>query len=88
MEEKETEIKKSVWERKIGSVKLALFKNKNVKGVKYIMWSVCIYRFPFKFTKRIALTDTEAQHLTNLLNERPEVKVENKPYKKIKIKEE
>ena len=84
----QTKINKAIWEKKEGSIKLSLFKNKSKKGKKYVMWSICVYRFPFQYTKKIAFTDTEAKHLFNLMEERPVVKVQQTPFKKVKVKEE
>ena len=81
MPEKQTDPKKKnkpIWEMKIGSVKLFLFKNKNSKGKKYVMWSMCIYRFPFKFNRVISFTESEAEHLLEILQKRPHIQIEQK----------
>jgi hypothetical protein len=70
-----------IYEDKEGNVKIQIFKNVNKKGVKYVIYKLWLYKFPFKFNRNITLNRVELEKLGRLLPRLPVIE-EDKPEKK------
>lgn len=66
---------------KEGNVQLSAFKNKNVKGVEYIMFVLSIFKFPFKFNQKIMINTSELEKLKILLDRVPKIEIKEKKKK-------
>lgn len=64
---------KPIWSEKEGNVQLSLFKNKNIKGVKYPKFVFSIFKFPFQYNQKIYFTEQEADKMFLLLKNRPKI---------------
>lgn len=65
---------KPIWQKKEGSVQVALFKNKNSQGSIYPLISIGITRYPVKFCRKIYVNPNECERIIRLLQKIPEIK--------------
>ncbi len=70
---------KPKFEDREGSMRVAIFKNKNANGNTYPLICITAVRFPFKYCKKIYINPSECEKLKKLLDRMPKIeKKENK----------
>ena len=78
---------KPIFQDKEGSMRVAIFKNKNANGKIYPYICVTAIRFPFKYCSKIHLKAGEIPKLITLLQRMPDIEKKENKKGDIKIKE-
>lgn len=73
-----------IFQDKEGSMRVAIFKNKNVKGSVYPIICITAFRFPTQYSRKLYINPGEVGKLIKVLERVPEIEIK-KP-KKIKVK--
>ena len=69
---------KPKFEDREGSMRLAIFKNKNANNNTYPLICITAVRFPFKYCKKIYINPNEAKKLQMLLERMPKIEKKSK----------
>jgi hypothetical protein len=78
---------KPIFQDKEGTMRVAIFKNKNIKGNLYPLICITAMRFPFKYCKKIFINPSEVEKLKVLLARLPTIeRKEDKVPRKINEK--
>jgi len=65
---------KPKFQDKEGTMRLAIFRNKNIKGSAYPLICITAVRFPFKYCRKIYINPGEVEKLKLLLERMPKIK--------------
>jgi len=74
--------KKPIFKDGEGSIKVAIFKNKNARGTIYPVICVTAMRFPFKYCQKIYLSQNEVGRMIEVLKRIPKIEIKQKEKKK------
>jgi len=69
---------KPKFQDKEGSMRLAIFKNKNIKGNYYPLICITAIRFPYKYCRKLYINPSEAEKLQMLLERMPKIEIKKK----------